>query len=341
VPRLYGEGVATAWILRDGADDVEEASLADALGEMGSEGTTTWLNLSPEEFEPLADQLGFHPQAVEDAMKAANGTSEAAQRTKLDRFPDHVFLYLFRSRLDADGTLELREIPLFANRAGVVSVDRSRPYKAEELVGRWRANPSLLKYGVPALLYGALDLVIDAHLETVDQLADAVDAMEDDLFEGSADTRTDPRETQMRSFSTRKSLVRMRRATQPMRELITGIMRHEDNDHTDLDPILLPYYQDLYDHVIRVNDTIEGLRELITTIYETRLALFDHTLNTVTRQLAAWAAIIAVPTAVTGFYGQNVPYPGFADHWGFVTSSIIWIGVSVGLYFSFKRRHWL
>ncbi len=73
-----------------------------------------------------------------------------------------------------------------------------------------------------------------------------------------------------------------------------------------------PYYQDVYDHVLRVNDTIEGLRDLITSIYETRLALNDHSLNTVTRQLAAWAAIIAVPTAVTGFYGQNIPYPGFA-----------------------------
>jgi magnesium transporter len=333
--------VATAWILREGSTEVEEVDLGEALGEMGTEGTISWLNLSPEEFEPVADQLGFHPQAVEDAMKTANGMSEASQRTKLDRFPDHVFLYLFRSRLDADGALELREIPLFANRQGVVSVDRSRPYEPEELVSRWRENPSLLKYGVPALLYGALDLVIDSHLETVDQLADAVDSMEDDLFEATTEAGTDPREIQMRSFATRKSLVRLRRATQPMRELITGIMRHEDNDHTDLDPILLPYYQDLYDHVLRVNDTIEGLRELITTIYETRLALFDHTLNTVTRQLAAWAAIIAVPTAVTGFYGQNLPYPGFLQQSGFITSTIIWVGVSIALYFSFKRRNWL
>ena len=333
--------MATAWILREGANDVEEADLGDALGEMGTEGTTTWLNLSPEEFEPLAEQLGFHPQAVEDAMKTANGMSEASQRTKLDRFPDHVFLYLFRSSLDADGALELREVPLFANRQGVVSVDRSRPYEPQELVSRWRENAGLLRYGVPALLYGALDLVIDSHLGTVDQLADAVDSMEDDLFEGTTEAGTDPREIQMRSFATRKSLVRLRRTTQPMRELITGIMRHEDNDHTDLDPALLPYFQDLYDHVLRVNDTIEGLRELITTIYETRLALFDHSLNTVTRQLAVWAAIIAVPTAVTGFYGQNLPYPGFAEQSGFLTSSIIWIGVSIGLYFSFRRRNWL
>jgi len=126
-----------------------------------------------------------------------------------------------------------------------------------------------------------------------------------------------------------------------MRELVTGLMRFEDNSRPAVDAVLQPFYQDIYDHVLRVNDTIEGLRDLITTIYETRLSLNDYSLNTVTRQLAAWAAIIAVPTAVTGFYGQNIPYPGFAQHSGFVTSTVLWVGVSAILYISFKRRHWL
>ena len=81
------------------------------------------------------------------------------------------------------------------------------------------------------------------------------------------------------AFTNRKSLVRLRRVTQPMRELITGTMRHEDNDATPVPPPLMSYYQDLYDHVLRVADSIEGLRDLITTIYETRLALYDHALE--------------------------------------------------------------
>ena len=333
--------MATAWILHQEAGEIASAELPEAMATLGAEGTAVWLELTPEEFEPLAERLGFHPQAVEDALKAAGGMSEAAQRTKLDRFPSHVFLYLFRSRIDDEGNLQLHEVPLFVNRHSVVVVDRASAYEPSELVDRWEANDALLHHGVPALIYGALDLVVDSHLETVDRLADVVDGLEDDLFDGVAEASSDPRAVQLRSFTTRKALVRLRRVTQPMRELITGMMRHDEEDHPRIDADLLPYFQDLYDHTLRVNDTIEGLRELITTIYETRLALFDHTLNTVTRQLAAWAAIIAVPTAVTGFYGQNVPYPGFLRPIGFWTSTLIWAGVSMGLYFMFKRRRWL
>ena len=137
--------------------------------------------------------------------------------------------------------------------------------------------------------------------------------MEDVLFDERPSSRPDPREAQKRSFATRKALVRLRRVAQPMRELV--VRSHAARGRATASTVnaaMQPYYQDVYDHVLRVNDTIEGLRDLITTIYETRLALNDHSLNTVTRQLAAWAAIIAVPTAVTGFYGQNIPYPGFA-----------------------------
>ena len=208
----------------------------------------------------------------------------------------------------------------------------------DHLIPRWHQNPQLLEYGVPTLLYGYLDLIVDSYLDTVDQLSDAVDNMEDDLFDDTPAREVDPRVAQRRSFVTRKSLVRLRRVVQPMRELVSGLMRRIDSDEPVIDPTLLPYFQDVYDHVLRINDTIEGLRDLITTIYETRLALNDHSLNTVTRQLAAWAAIIAVPTAVTGFYGQNIPYPGFAAHSGFWASTITWVTVSVALYFMFKKR---
>ncbi len=334
--------MASAWILDKSTQEIHTADLDEALGVVASEETATWINLTPEEFEPLADQLGFHPQAIEDAMKAAKGTREAAQRTKLDRFPHHVFLYLFRAQLSGDGTLDLNDVPMFINRNCVIVVDKSNPLGEDELLERWRANPELLRFGISAMVYAGLDIVIDSHLNAVDQLADVVDGLEDDLFSDDDSTASGSREVQLRSFSARKSLVRLRRVTAPMRELVTGIMHREQDDERPLiDPDLMPYYQDLYDHTLRVNDTIDGLRDLITTIYETRLAMYDHQLNTVTRQLAAWAGIIAVPTAVTGFYGQNIPYPGFAHVSGFWTSTIVWVSISVGLYVAFKRKGWL
>ena len=334
--------MASAWILDKSTQVIRTADLDEALRFVTNESTATWINLTPEEFEPLADRLGFHPQAIEDAMKAAKGTREAAQRTKLDRFPHHVFLYLFRAELKDDGTLDLNDVPMFVNRNSVIVVDKSNPLGDDELIERWRANPELLRFGTTAMVYAGLDIVIDSHLDAVDQLADVVDGLEDDLFNDNDSTAQESREVQLRSFAARKSLVRLRRVTAPMRELISGIMRREQDDERPLiDPDLLPYYQDLYDHTLRVNDTIDGLRDLITTIYETRLAMYDHQLNTVTRQLAAWAGIIAVPTAITGFYGQNIPYPGIGHPVGFWTSTILWVSISIALYFSFKRRGWL
>ena len=103
----------------------------------------------------------------------------------------------------------------------------------------------------------------------------------------------------------------------------------------------MPYYQDVYDHVLRASEWTESLRDLVSTIVETNLTLQGNRLNTITKKVTSWAAIIAVPTAITGFYGQNVPYPGFAQESGFITSSILILVLSGALYLAFKRRNWL
>lgn len=324
------------------ADDLRDAShtqLQQALADVGATDTLVWLDVAATDLREVASALGFHQHAVADAVKEAEVGSEIAQRSKLDRFPGHVFLYLYRSHIAHDGELGLREVPVFVNPQVVVTVDRAHALDVDGLVSRWDAHPELLKYGTTSLLYGILDFVVDSHLETVDALGDLVDQMEDDLFDG--DGEADPTAIARRSFATRKSLVRMRRVTAPMRELLGGVMRVEEDDETPIPSALMPYFQDVYDHVLRVNDSIEGLRDLITTIYETRLTKADHALNTVMRKLAGWAAIIAVPTAVTGFYGQNVPYPGFLKPWGFWVSTAIWASLSGTLYVMLRRRRWI
>ncbi|HUW17060.1 MAG TPA: magnesium transporter CorA family protein [Actinomycetes bacterium] len=321
------------------ASSAVDHPLTTAMALVGTPGVVVWLDVTPDQLPTLADRLGFHHHAVEDAMKTAEIGSEIAQRTKLDRFPGHVFLYLYRSAVGPDGSLVLRELPVFVNPSVIVTVDRANALDVGGLMERLDAHPELPRYGVSALLYGVLDMVVDSHLATIDALGDDVDKMEDDLFDG--DSEADPTAITRHGFYTRKALVRMRRISAPMRELVTGVMRVEDDDQTPIAPGLMPYYQDLYDHVLRVNDSIEGLRDLITTIYETRLTKADHALNTVMRKLAGWAAIIAVPTAVTGFYGQNLPYPGFLKPWGFWFSTALWFLVSGALYLGFRRRRWI
>jgi magnesium transporter len=137
----------------------------------------------------------------------------------------------------------------------------------------------------------------------------------------------------------RKDLVELRRVVLPMREVVNALLRHRRdlNAPTELDP----WYDDLYDHVLRATEWTESLQQMIGTIFETNLSLQDSRLNTVVKKLTGWAAIIAVPTAITGYFGQNVPYPGFGQWWGWVLSCSIIAGLASLLYIIFKRRNWL
>jgi magnesium transporter len=333
--------VVDVWEVRDQQLSHSSTSVEQAVQIAADPATVVWLEVSAEEMRQLGPLLDLHPRAVEEVLVHAENDGVTPQRTKIDRFPHGNLLYLYRAEIDASGVLGLIDSPVIITKDSLISIRRGQPLDADELIARLERNPQILDEGVPALLWAILDVVVDTYLDALDALSDSVDDMEDDLFSTSQSRMDDPIQSQMRSFTTRKSLVQLRRVAQPMREVVSGVMRHEEDGRPSVGVYMQPYFQDVYDHVLRVNDTIEGLRDLITTIYETRLALNDHSLNTVTRQLAAWAAIIAVPTAVTGFYGQNIPYPGFARPTGFWTSTIIWVGVSVALYFAFRKRRWL
>jgi magnesium transporter len=123
-----------------------------------------------------------------------------------------------------------------------------------------------------------------------------------------------------------------------MREVVNTLMRAELNV---VDDELMPYYRDVYDHVLRATEWTESLRDLVTSVLETNLTIQGNRLNIITKKVTSWAAIIAVPTAITGFYGQNVPYPGFSKESGFIASSAVIIALSITLYFVFRKKGWL
>jgi magnesium transporter len=123
-----------------------------------------------------------------------------------------------------------------------------------------------------------------------------------------------------------------------MRDVVNTLMRR---DLGLLDAPIQPYFQDVYDHVVRVSEWADSLRDLLSNILDARLALRSNRLNVVMKKVTSWAAIIAVPTAVTGFYGQNLPYPGFQAPWGFWVSTVVILVASGGLYITFKAKDWL
>ncbi|AVT35203.1 magnesium transporter CorA family protein [Plantactinospora sp. BB1] len=148
----------------------------------------------------------------------------------------------------------------------------------------------------------------------------------------------DRNEVQQRIFLARRDLVRLRQVTLPMREVVNALMR--PTMHT-VDQEMLPYYQDLYDHVLRVIEWSDSLRDLNTTMLETNLMLQNNQLNLIVKQVTAWAAVIAVPTAVTGFFGQNLAFPWRHTPAEFVISLIVTLGLAVALYVVFRRKSWI
>ncbi|HEY3715885.1 MAG TPA: magnesium transporter CorA family protein [Jatrophihabitantaceae bacterium] len=290
-----------------------------------------WVDLcAPDHarLQSLAEELSLDPHAVEDAV-------EHRERPKASRYATHMFLAAYEIRLDREtGELHTSQVSAFVVKRAFVTVRQSEYFDMDPVVTTWDENADLMKYGPKALVHGLLDVLVDGHFTAIEALDDETEKIEDILFE---ETRTTVRQVQIRSFALRKSLVEARRVILPMRELVSAVMRRADDTHPDLEP----YYDDLYDHVLRAAEWTESLRDMISSIFETNLSLADSRLNSIMKKLTGWAAIIAVPTAVTGFYGQNVPYPGFGAHWGFWVSTLVMIAMSVGLYAIFRRKDWI
>jgi len=319
-------------VYRGGALVAEGFPVAEISNQLEHDDATVWLDLaaaSEADLRKISEEFSLDPLAVEDAVTAR-------ERPKLDRYPDHLFINLYATYVDAQTMgLQTSEIAAFVTRRALITVRKDERFAADELIAVWDANVDLASSGVGFLLHGLLDLVVDSHFAAVQALDDELEALEDHLFDDDpAEGVNVPR----RSFELRKSLVRLRRVVLPMRELVNTLMRR----HLGVvDDALMPYYQDVYDHVLRATEWTEGLRDFVTTILETHLTIQGNRLNETMKKLTSWAAIIAVPTAVTGFFGQNVPYPGFQQQAGFYGSLGIMLLIGIVLYISFRRRGWL
>ena len=323
--------VARTRLYRAGRLEKDDFPVGDLSQFLAEPDTVLWVDLcEPDatDLEVVARELGLHALAVEDAV-------DARQRPKLDRYDSHEFLNMYEVRLDrVSGRLQLHEISAFITPQTLVTVRKDRAFDMDAVMARWDESQDLAVNGVGFLLWGLIDHVVDGHFEAVETLDDEIERLEDLLF----DERPHAKDVQRRSFALRASLVQLRRVVLPMREVVNSLLRR---DLEVVTPPMTPYFQDVYDHVLRVTEWTESLRDLVTTIVETNLTLQGNRLNVITKKVTSWAAIIAVPTAITGFYGQNLPYPGFARWSGFVMSCLLIVVISTGLYVAFKRKDWL
>ncbi|WP_375480636.1 magnesium transporter CorA family protein [uncultured Jatrophihabitans sp.] len=319
-------------VWRNGALEAENFPFEQVSDYLQEPDCLVWADLMYPDHESLlklAEELSLDPHAIEDA-------EAAAERPKATRYTTHLFLTAYAVQHDADfAEVRLGRVSAFATERAFVTVRLDDSLDMDAVLRRWDDNADLIKYGPRLLSHGLLDEIVDGYFETVESLDDAVEAIEDILFDENAQAA---REVSRRTFQLRRSLVQVRRVVLPMREVVNTLMHRTGADNA---VELAPYYEDLYDHVLRAAEWTESLRDMITSIFETNMSLSDTRMNLVMKQLTAWAAIIAVPTAVTGYFGQNVPYPGFGQHWGFWLSVGVVVAIALALYVSFKRRDWL
>ena len=333
------------WRSGSPTDDFTFAGISDCLAH---EDTLVWADIydpDHDALKALADELGLNIWAVEDAVAPR-------ERTKATVYRTHTFFTVYGvdmaapvDHADTTSILVKHRISAFVLPRGLITVrlppvadvpveHGERPDEIEKVSQRFDELGGQ-EHGVGALVHGLLDVVVDGHFEAVQVLDDAIEDLEDELF----DDRGPRKGLQRRTFRLRKDLVELRRVVLPMREVVSVIQhrRLDTKNSADLDPL----YADLYDHVLRVSEWTESVRDMVTTVFETNLSLQDARLNTVMKKLTGWAAIIAVPTAITGFYGQNVNFPGALTFGGFVISSALIVLLVFVLYLMFKRRDWL
>ena len=294
--------------------------------------TAIWVDLvdpTPDDLRMLGEELGLHPLAIDDALKGR-------QRAKLEHYPSHLFINAYAAKWDsAIDDLTTYEISAFVTPYALITVRDPDDFDIATVIKRWDEGSGLAKNGVGFLLWGLIDVMVDGYFEVVEKLDIEVDELEDMLFDDETEHSS---EIQKRSYKLRKALVTLRRVAVPMREVVNPILK---TDAAIIGDGMNPYYQDVYDHVMRVADWIDSLRDLVTTLLETNLTIQGNRMNLIMKKVTSWAAIIAVPTAVTGFYGQNVPYPGFGDAFGFWSSIAMMLLGSAALYWAFKRNDWL
>lgn len=288
-----------------------------------------WIGLvdpTKAELQLVQKLYGLHPLAVEDAFKAE-------QLPKVDVYDDQLFVVTRTAHLK-DDVIVYGETAVFVGHSHIISVRHGSARSHADLRAHLEATPGLLAHGVDYVLHSILDYVVDGYLPMVETIEDEVLAMEArtiEKFLGRAEIT--------RIFTLRRELIRLQRVLGPMHDMAARIVRL---DLPNIDVEAKPYFSDVLDHVRRVQALVDGLREVLNSVFEFSNLLEQQRTGDITRQLAAWAAILAVPTAIAGIYGMNFTHmPELDTKYGyFVILGIITMTCSV-LYVRFKRARWL
>jgi magnesium transporter len=293
------------------------------------EGEFAWIGLvepDEDELRILQDRFDLHPLAVEDALKAH-------QIPKVDTYGDQLFVVARTAHLEAE-EIGYGETDIFVGPNHIITVRHGSARPHSELRQQLEAAPVHLKHGVDYVLHAVLDFIVDGYLPIVESIEEDVLTMERHALDAFLS-----REEISRIFTLRRELMRFRRVLGPMEQVAS---RLENHDMPCIDREVRPYFRDVGDHVRRVAAMVETLRDVLSSVFEVSTLLEQQRQGVITRQLAAWAAILAVPTAVAGIYGMNFEFmPELHWRYGYFVILAVIAGLCVYLYKRFKRAGWL
>ncbi|PRY51134.1 magnesium transporter [Geodermatophilus tzadiensis] len=310
----------------------------------GFDDRMVWLGLyrpEPAELGELAERYGLPDLAVEDAI-------QAHQRPKFERYGDTLFVVLKAARyLDAVEQVEFGELHLFLGRQFAITVRHSESPDLARVRRRLESEPALLAKGSEAVLYAILDAVVDGYTPVVLGLANDIEQIETEVFRG------DPGVSR-RIYELSQEVLEFQRAARPLTGILAAITAGFDKYGVDED--LRSYLRDVADHVVQVNERVEGFRQQLRDILTVNATLVAQRQNEEIRELteasiaqgeevkkiSAWAAILFAPTLVGTVYGMNFEdMPELSWHLGYPFALVLMLGVSLTLYAVFKRRDWI
>jgi len=291
-----------------------------------------WIGLfEPDEalLRKVQEEFGLHDLAIEDALRAH-------QRPKLEEYGESLFVVLRTAQGDPGShEIALGETHVFVGPRYVVTIRHGASLSYAEVRKRCEASPQYLRQGPGFVLYAIMDFIVDQYFPIVDELEDELSELEDQIFAPSGHGR----DIAQGIYQMKGRMLHLKRAVMPLIEICNRLVRF---DRTLIPPETRLYFRDVYDHVMRINESIDNMRELLTSALETNLALVSVRQNEVMKRLAAGAAMITVPTLIAGIYGMNFEVMP-EIHWMFGYPFAIGLMVvsCAVLYWQFRRARWL
>ncbi len=324
--------VVAARIYRDGRL-LTDVDLTKPIPTLEKKEDFIWIGLHEPDaatIKTIQEHFGLHELAVEDAL-------DPRHLPKMESYGETLFVVARTVHLegpDDNARIAYGNTAIFLGRQFIITVRHGSMRGHAPIRQQLEATPWLLKHGPDYVLHAILDFIVDGYFDVIDLVEEKVLAMEDQALVTFLD-----RTQTSRLFTLRRDLFRLQRILGPMEDLAN---RFVNIDLPQLDNDIDPYFRDLADHVRRVNYRVAGLRDTLTSVIETSGLLEQQRQGVITRQLAAWAAILAVPTAIAGIYGMNFEFmPELETRFGYFIVVGVMALICGSLFYRFKRLGWL